>query len=359
MARVFFGFIVFFLLLALGVWLKFGGGHRFSDVNTDPVFEADVLEPVFAYDQPIGDIAIAADGTLFFSVHPAARTDDNQVLRIEDGIALPFPDGATQQQVFGSVSAISTDALGRLWVVDHGNFGFANPQLLAFDQTTGERVFALTFDSALAPRGSMLQEIVVTADGNYVFIADTSLWRETPALLLVNVADESAERILNDHPAFVSQQWQLESDSGNLTLMGGLLSIMPGIDALSISPDNRWLYQASMSHDGLFRTSLDRLGRAPLKPERYSDKPLTDALAVAAGGNVYVTDPEHGSVLQIDGRRRITTLVQSSKLRWPSALALGPDDFLYVGDSALPLVIMKDASEVDATAPYRIFRFRP
>lgn len=359
MARVFLGFFIAFLLLILGIWLKFGGGNQFADLNTAPAHDASALESVFSYAEPIGDLAVSENLSLYFSVHPAARTEGNQLLRIEDGIALPFPDRQSQQSLFESVSSISIDKQDRLWAVDHGQFGFSEPKLLAFDAKTGETLFRHDFTSDEAPRGSMLQDVSVSDDGTTVFVADTSVWRESPALIIVTLSDSKVTRVLLDHPAIVSQQWQLESAVGNLTYYGGLISIKPGLDALQVSPDGRWLYLAAMSHDSLFRMSLDDLGNAPLKPERYSDKPLSDALAVAASGRVFIADAEHGAIMQVDSRRRLTTLIQSTALRWPSAMTLSPDSWLYIGDSALPQVALQTQDIKDAAAPFHIYRIRP
>ncbi|MEN7343804.1 MAG: L-dopachrome tautomerase-related protein [Pseudomonadota bacterium] len=352
MTRVLLGFVVFFLLLALGVWLKFGGGTVYNDLNTPIPVDAPALDAVIAYDQPIGDIAFGSDGTMFFSVHPGIRTTDNQLLKVDDGVALPFPSPAAQQTTLGSVGGIATDGFGRIWVSDHGRFGFENPRLLAFDVDDGTLMYEFEFDSEQAGAGSFLQDIAVSADGQRVFIADTSLWRQSPALLVVDIEKRLAQRLLEDHPALASQQWQIGQEGNDLTFLGGILSIMPGIDSLTTSPDGNWLYLAAASHDGLFRIDL---ADKTLKPERYSDKPLSDSIAVTSGGRAFITDIEHNSIIQADGRRRLTTILRDARLRFPSALALF-DNQLYVGESALPEAIRRDDGDYDTIAPFRIYR---
>ena len=354
MARVLFGFLTLFALLALGVWLKFGGGNRYGDVNTAARLDADAIERVFRYDQPIGDLAFSADDTLFFSIHPAAQTNDNQVLRLSDGLATPFPDRSSQQQLFDTVAGLTIDNQDRLWVIDHGRFGFGQPRLMAFDVADGSIAFDLPFNADLAPKGSLLQDVAVSVDGQFAFVADTSLWRESPALLVVDLVNGNAQRLLVDHPALSSQQWQIHNPDGDLTFLGGLLSLMPGVDALSVSPDGQWLYLAAMSHDGVFRISLDEAASGSIRPERYGDKPLTDAIVAAPGGRIYLTDIEHTAILELDGRRRLSTLVQTDQLRWPSALALDSNGDLYIADAAVPLVL-KPPLQGDP-APFSIYR---
>ena len=76
-------------------------------------------------------------------------------------------------------------------------------------------------------------------------------------------------------------------------------------------------------------------------------------------GNIYITDVEHSSVFVVGEQRELLTLIQSPAIRWPDALSFGPDGYLYIADSALPELILQSREHIEASGPYRIFRFRP
>ena len=75
-------------------------------------------------------------------------------------------------------------------------------------------------------------------------------------------------------------------------------------------------------------------------------------------GNVYITDVEHRSIFVAGHGRELRTLITSEELRWPDALSFGPGGYLYIADSALPELILQSRVHIEASGPYRIFRFR-
>ena len=70
-----------------------------------------------------------------------------------------------------------------------------------------------------------------------------------------------------------------------------------------------------------------------------------------------MTDIEHSSIIQADGRRRLSTVLQDARLRFPSALALA-DNALYIGESALLAAIRRDDGNYDGIAPFHIYRIQ-
>ena len=55
------------------------------------------------------------------------------------------------------------------------------------------------FATEVAPAGSFLQDLQVSADGATVFIADASIWRRHPAIIVYDTATRSARRVLDSH----------------------------------------------------------------------------------------------------------------------------------------------------------------
>ncbi|MEL6870838.1 MAG: L-dopachrome tautomerase-related protein [Pseudomonadota bacterium] len=363
MTRVFLGFAAVFALLLLAVRLIYGGGNPARDVNTPAQLDAEQLDIVFSYDQPIGDIAVTGPGEIFFTVHPAAKPAGNKLLRIVDDIALPFPDGKTQQQGLQTPLGLFADNNSRLWVIDHANHATGSVRLSAFSIDSGERVYEHTFASDIAPLGALLQHLVVSRDGQFVMIADTSIVRRSPALIVHDTSSKTSRRMLEQDSGITSQDFLINNSFRPMRFFSGLFSLMPGLTALAIDSEETWLYLAAMSNDGLYRVPLsivtDPAANAndiETAVERYSDKPLSDGLYAGSDGDVYITDIEHHSIVRASNTRRLQTLMQSTRMRWPAALAVDDTGALYVGDSALPLYLFGAPGAVDTHKPYHIFR---
>ncbi|MGH8529022.1 MAG: hypothetical protein ACRETN_04140, partial [Nevskiales bacterium] len=74
------------LLVALAVLLRlrYGGGEIFPDRTGTPELNAEVLELVADLPSPPGNLAVSADGRLFFSFHPEAKPEI-QIAEWRDG----------------------------------------------------------------------------------------------------------------------------------------------------------------------------------------------------------------------------------------------------------------------------------
>ena len=82
-------------------------------------------------------------------------------------------------------------------------------------------------------------------------------------------------------------------------------------------------------------------------------------MSVDTAGNVYITDIEHNSIFVAGPGRVPRTLIRSPRMRWPDALSFGPQGYLYVADSALAELILQSREHIEASGPYRIYRFKP
>lgn len=351
--------------LAVTLRLRYGGGDRYPDLTTPPVLAADALEMVLDYPEPVANVAVSASGRIFFSVHPEARPQGNKLLESVAGAAEPYPDGAMQQRLFDTVLGIFVDRdRNHLWTIDHGNHGLRKPRLLAFDLDTDELIHDQVFDRAIAPQGSYLQDLRVSRDGRTVIIADTSFWRKRPAIIVYDIESASARRVLEGHPYVSAENYVISNHGTPMTFGYGLVALRGGIDGIAL--DNEWLYFGAISGAGLYRVALTDLRDAgqpdsqlAARVERYATKPLSDGMTVDPAGHVFGTDVEHGAVFVVDSSQEVRTLLRTDRLRWPGALAFGPDGWLYVADSNLADVVLKTREHIETNGPYRIFRFRP
>jgi len=360
--------LLFLLILATVIltvaWIRYGGGDPYPDLSTPPILSETVLEEVLSYPQPIGNVAVSTTGRVFFTVHPEARPQGNKLLEFVDGASVPYPDGASQATLFDSVLGVVVDRFNRLWTIDHGNHGIRTARLLAFDLDSGELLHDQRFADEIAPAGSFLQDLQVSADGRTVIIADASFWRKKPAIIVYDIESASARRVLESHSSVAAENYLIRSHNRNMSFGGGIVSLRGGVDGIALGEE--WLYYGALSGSALSRVRLSDLTNSSMpdsqiaaRVERYATKPLSDGLSIDVDGNVYITDVEHGSIFLADTNREPRTLVRSSSIRWPDALSFGPDGWLYVADSALADVVLQSHEHIESSGPYKIFRFQP
>lgn len=364
MKNILLSFLVIALVGTIILWVRYGGGSPYPDLSTAPVLDSSTLEEVLSYPEPVGNVAVNRDGRIFFTVHPESRPTGNKLLEYVDGAAVPFPSGAAQAELFDTVLGVVIDRFNRLWTIDHGNHGLRSARIVAIDLDTNEILREQQLGPDIAPAGSFLQDLQVSADGNTIVIADASFWRKSPAIIVYDVTTGEARRVLESHSSVSAEDHMIRNGDHDMEFLGGIVALRGGIDGIALGPE--WLYYGAISGSGLYRVRLRDLRDRSLpsrqlanRVERVSDKPLSDGLSIDIEGNVYITDIEHRSIFVFGPNRELTTLIQSNRLRWPDGLSFGPDGYLYIADSALSELILQSREHIEAQGPYRIFRFRP
>lgn len=358
--------LLFLLLLALmfatTLRLRYGGGEDYVDLTQPPLRDAADIEQVVSYREPIGNIAVNRDGRIFFTVHPEARPKGNKLLEHVDGASVPFPDAASQR-LFDTVLGIAIDRQNRLWMIDHGNHGLRQPRLVGIDIDSREIIRNHPLPAEIAPTGSFLQDLQVSADGRTIVIADASFWRKMPALIVYDVETGEARRVLERAESVLADNYVITAENRRMVFAGGLLALRGGVDGIALDQD--WLYFGALNGDTLYRIGIEDLGNAALpdsqlsaRVEAYASKPLGDGMSIDRAGNVLLTDVEHNAVFRIGPDRKPLTLLRDPRLRWPDALSFGPDNMLYIADSALSEVIFMPQEHVDSEAPFGIYRIR-
>lgn len=364
MKKILLFLLIMGIIMTTVVWIRYGGGEPYPDLSTAPAISDNALEEVLSYPEPVGNVAVSASGRVFFTVHPESRPRGNKLLQFVDGASEPFPNGASQARLFDTVLGVVVDRQNRLWTIDHGNHGIRTARLLAFDIETGAVIHDHRFEKQVAPRGSFLQDLQVSADGQTIVIADTSFWRKSPAIIVYDIETSAARRVLESHETVSAENYVIRNHGKDMSFAGGIVSLRGGIDGIALGPE--WLYFAAISGSSLYRIQLSDLTNAGIpdsqlaaRVERYAEKPLSDGLSVDVDGNVFVTDVEHGAIFIVGVDRESRTLLRSPQLRWPDALSFGPEGWLYIADSALYDVVLQPRDYIKAKGPYKIFRLQP
>ncbi len=359
-------------VLALVVRSQLGGGARLEDRTSAPELPESALEKVVDLELPPGNIAVSADGRVFFTYHPDA-SPPVKVVELVGGKPTPYPDAAFQGPraddgslpYFQSPLALRIDRQGRLWVLDHASFARGQPRLLAFDLATNELVHRYDFPSEVAPLLSMLNDFQVDPAGERIYIAEASPILRRPALIVYDVTRKTSRRVLHEHPSVEAEPYVLQAPGRDMVLFG-VYDLRVPVDSIALDVRGEYLYYGPLSGGTMYRIATRDLADESLSDEElgrrveaYGPKPISDGLTMDREDNLYISDPEHSAVLVLTPERKLRTLIKDPRLRWPDGFSFGPDGWLYVTASALQDVLFQSAAHVREHAPYQIFRFRP
>ncbi|MFN7118618.1 MAG: L-dopachrome tautomerase-related protein [Saprospiraceae bacterium] len=360
--------LVLVLILAIFLRLRFGGGKTYPDLSTTPRLPQAALEAFFAFDEPIGNVAASRDTSyptrVFFTVHPESRPEKIKLLEIKDGKAVPYPSEAEQAK-FKTPLGLYVDRQQRLWVIDHGNHAIEGARLLAFDLQKNALIHEYTFPDSIAEKGSFFNDLSVTPDGNYVFVADVSFFAKKPSLIVYDIARRQARSLLDGHPSVTSQGYVPVTPAKKMRFFGGLVDLMPGIDGLDVDGKGEYVYWAAMSHESLCRLPVATATDFNLsdnaiynKVETVSKKPLSDGIRVDTAGNVLITDIEHQGIYVVAPDGKGQTLLRDARIRWADGLSYGSDGYWYLADSDIPNQMLQSKKHIMQHQPYYIFRFK-
>ena len=360
---------VVLLLLAIAVRLTFGGGRRLEDRTTAPALPASALEVVVDLDYPPGNIAVSADGRVFFTLHPDGRPPA-KVLELVGGKPVPYPDEAFQHPApdtphFQSPLALRIDARGRLWVLDYADYGRGQPRLTAFDLARNVVVERVDFPSDVAGFLSMLNDFQIAPNGDRIYIAETSPFLQRPALIVYDRVHRTSRRVLQGHRSVATQDYLIQAPGRDM-IAYGLYALRIAVDSIALDARGEWLYYGAVTGDRLYRVRTRDLDDESLSAEAlaarvedFAPKTLSDGLTMDVQDNVYLSDMEHSAIVRLGADRRLTTLLKDARLRWPDGFSFGPAGWLYVTCSSLQNVLFVGGDEMRAHASYQIFRFQP
>ena len=359
--------LLFLVVIILVIYVRYGGGGELADLTTQPSRSIAEVEVVARLEMPPCNIAVSDGGRIFFTFHPEAHPDVN-VVELVDGVAVPFPSAAFNSSGkgihFQSVQSVRIDRQGRLWALDHGNHGSGQPRLLAFDINTRRLVHQYDFPAEIAPLGSQLNDFQITSAGDYIYIADASIFRKSPAIIVYDIKNKRSRRVLENH-ASVTAEKNCIVVHGKKTVVFGIFAIRPNIDSFALDQEGEWLYYGPTTSRHMYRIQTKYLldwhvgaSELPSKVEIFSKKTMSDGIAIDRQGTIYITNPEQSSVDVINQKKVLSTLFKDPSLVWPDGFSFGPDNWLYMTNSGLHKVVMKSRKTIIANGPYTIVRFK-
>jgi sugar lactone lactonase YvrE len=342
---------------------------HFPDRTSMPLMASTELELVADLPYPPGNIAVAANSDVYLTLHPEANPLIN-VAKLVEGKAQAFPSidwqpGGSEPHAFNEVLSVRIDKKQQLWVLDNGKHGLDKVRLLAFDLVTEKMVKRFSFTRAEFALGSHANDFQISNDGNFIIISDASIFAKSPALVIYDIKNDSARRVLELHESVIAGEFEPVVQGREMTLFG-LFTVNPGVDGLVLDSTNEFLYYASISADQLYRIPYPALIDSSLSPsqlalqvEALGPKTMTDGMAMDTEGNVYLSDLEHSAIVRRTPEGELETLLKSASIRWPDGFSNSPNGQLYFTCSSLHQVIGQSADDITQKGPYQIYRFQP
>jgi len=287
---------------------------------------------------------------------------------LPDGSFKVFPDIEWQEPredgpYFVSPLSLRSDRKGRLWVLDHGDFGKETPSLTAFDIVTRKMVHRVEFPKEIANWGSMLNDFWVDDEREIVYIADTSAYDFDPALIVYDIASQGATRFLEDHLSVKPEDHHMVVQDRFIKVFR--IPLQVAVDSIALSADGETLYFGPMTGSSIYRIDTQSLrasglGKAEVasRVQEHGPKPSTDGIAADSKGNLYLTAIEHDAVWMMSPDGSLQVLAQDPELlSWPDGVHLSPDErWLYVTASELQHVLGADLDALPTQGPFRILR---
>jgi hypothetical protein len=167
-AVVFSGLLVFLAV----VKVKYGMGKKYPNLGANLPTEPFVVEKLIQLDYPPGNLAVAANGDVYFNYHPNAKADRFSlatVFKWSNGKVEPFPSLEAQKDFQGTFG-MTIDKQNRIWFIEPASLDSKHTRVSAFDLDTKKRVEFFEFPEGQA---KFAEDIRVTADGKYVVMPNT------------------------------------------------------------------------------------------------------------------------------------------------------------------------------------------
>lgn len=340
----------------------------FPDLSTLPKYSFSEMERVATLEYPSGNVSASTGGRIFFSYFPEGQSPV-KVAELTAGSIAPFPDAAFQSK-FVSVLSVRVDALNRLWVLDYANPALTGtllttPRLYAFDIATRALLHEFAFPKDIAVKDSVLNDMQIDTPRNRVYITDTNPLGRKGALIVYDIAQKKARRVLEGTTSVSGGDYQIRVNGEPFKVLG--YPVVFNADSITLDAAGEWLYYGPFNSMDLYRMRAATLADASVSAaslaaavERYATKSMTDGISIDTAGNIYATDPEHSAIHLINtGTRYLQTLFRDTSLRWPDGMSFAPDGYTYLTASALNEVILQTQATVKSKGPYYLYRFRP
>lgn len=333
------------------------------------------IEPFAEFDRMPSGVAVIGN-RVFVSFPRWVEAGTFTVAEIVDGEPVAYPSEAANDVDAGpeslhSVNGIHMDSRGWLWILDNGRVDLRPaaddaPKLVVWD-TVGEReVFRHVFDAEIAPPGgSFLNDIAVDEEHGFAYISESGIGG-TPCLIAFEIHRDRATRVLEGHDSVVpdgAREMVIDGQTVMLHRPDGPVPWRVSVNSIGLLPGGDELLFGPMTSEVLYTVPTVALRDGLLSAEErgaavgvFSEKPISDGMAVASDGGVFVTDVEAERVVTLASPGGdVATWATDPRFSFPVALEVTESAVWFTSNQLhrMPLLL---ASEDRRSPPYYLWR---
>lgn len=287
-------------------------------------------------------IAVTPGSRIFVGFPRHAINHDQATLgELRDGTLYPYPKaainsvGAVDKRLI-SVHGMTTDSLGRLWVVDDGKIA-GQPiepgaaKVIGIDPATDELVASIVLKPPAMRPDSHMNDLRVDlthgAQGT-VYIADSS-FGVNPAIVVIDIASGRQRRVLSRHPS-------TQPEPGFLTVLEGRplrydlahpTFPVGGVDGITLNAGSTRLYYCPLTSRRLYSIATDLIANFDASEAELAaavvdegEKGMCDGLATDPQNRIYITAAEHDAILRRDPDGHMAVVVRDPRIIWPDGI---------------------------------------
>jgi sugar lactone lactonase YvrE len=321
------------------------------------------LQIVAALTEGPGNITVTPAGEVILSLHQFFAHEIRVARLKHDGRVAAYAENANADSILG----LQADPEGVVWMLDNAMRGGGQRRLIGWDSGEDRMIADINLD-AVTTAQSFLNDLAIDAATRTAYVADPA-GGDDAAIIVVDLADHSARRVLQGHTSVVPEDIDLIIDGTPVrirTETGSVIRPRVGINPIALDSAGDWLYFGPMHGTSLYRVATRALRDTELpaatlarRVQRWSDKPISDGISIDDEGNIYLGDLASNAIGVITADRQYRRLIADARLSWVDAFSFGPDGYLYAVANQLHRSAVLNAGENVRQPPYLVLRFVP
>lgn len=308
------------------------------------------LQEVATFEHQVTGVTVSEEGRIFVNFPRWSEDVPVSVAEVmKDGSSRPYPNdewnawrNAKMSEIspkdhFVTVQSVVADGRGSLWVVDPAAPNSEKtikdgPKLVQIDLKTNTVKRVYPFADDIAGPASYLNDVRIAPDGAFAYFTDSGM---PGGLVVLDLNSGTAWRVLSaDSSTQFEKDVVVHTDGEPLRRPDGRQPLF-NADSIALSTDGKTLYWKALTGKTMYRISTEALQKAnqdpsAAKPEKYADTEPTDGLWIDNQNRIYLSTMQNDGVKILGPDRKVTALLEDSRLRWPDTFTQGPDGTMYI-----------------------------
>jgi sugar lactone lactonase YvrE len=195
----------------------------------------------------------------------------------------------------------------------------------------------ISFDAAIAPPGSYLNDVRIDTERQYAYITDSGLG----AIVVVNLATKESWRLLTHHSSTKAEDITISIEGVPWTGPDGSARKVHS-DGLALDGTGEYLYYQALTGRSMYRIATEALRDTSLTAQQLGNRVefvaasgASDAIEFSPDGNLYLTAIEHNAIRCLTPAGKVETVIQDSRLKWPDSFSITAKGDIYVTTSQI------------------------